>query len=133
MYSPKSDYGTMMSLLVSYSVSGKNPVDDVPVVIKDENGTVIGEGTIVDGTVDITVPLGPGDHELTVETLETDDYEPNTATLPVSVPKFETELTVDPVEGATLGEDTTISGNLTDEYGNAIPNADIIENDNGKE
>ena len=30
MYSPKSDYGTMMSLLVSYSVSGKNPVDDVP-------------------------------------------------------------------------------------------------------
>ena len=30
MYSPKSDYGNMMSLLVSYSVSGKNPVDDVP-------------------------------------------------------------------------------------------------------
>ena len=30
MYSPKSDYGTMVSLLVSYSVSGKNPVDDVP-------------------------------------------------------------------------------------------------------
>lgn len=30
LYSSKSDYGIMMSLLVSYSVRGKNPVDDVP-------------------------------------------------------------------------------------------------------
>lgn len=30
LYGPKDDYGIMVSLLCSYSVSGKNPVDDVP-------------------------------------------------------------------------------------------------------
>lgn len=30
MYTPKEDYGKMMSFLLSYSVKGKNPHDDVP-------------------------------------------------------------------------------------------------------
>lgn len=30
MYEPKDDYGTMMHWLLSYSIAGKNPVDDVP-------------------------------------------------------------------------------------------------------
>lgn len=29
-YQPKSDYGKMMGFLLSYSVRGKNPHDDVP-------------------------------------------------------------------------------------------------------
>lgn len=30
MYSPKDEYGTMMKWLISYSVTGKNPHDDIP-------------------------------------------------------------------------------------------------------
>lgn len=30
MYAPKSDYGIMMHLLLTYSIAGRNPVDDVP-------------------------------------------------------------------------------------------------------
>jgi hypothetical protein len=30
MYTPKSDYGIMMDWLLTYSIAGKNPHDDVP-------------------------------------------------------------------------------------------------------
>ena len=35
LYDTKSEYGTMMSMLLSYSVSGKNPNDDVPDVFSN--------------------------------------------------------------------------------------------------
>lgn len=35
MYSPKDEYGMMMSMLLRYSVSGKNPNDDVPDVFSN--------------------------------------------------------------------------------------------------
>lgn len=35
LYTPKEQYGVMMSMLLSYSVSGKNPVDDVPDVFSN--------------------------------------------------------------------------------------------------
>ena len=35
MYSPKDEYGVMMSMLLRYSVSGKNPNDDVPDVFSN--------------------------------------------------------------------------------------------------
>ena len=44
MYEPKSDYGVFMSQLFSYSVSGKNPNDDVPDVLSNHALKVTGAG-----------------------------------------------------------------------------------------
>ena len=43
-YDPKSDYGVFMSQLLSYSVSGKNPNDDVPDVLANHALKVTGAG-----------------------------------------------------------------------------------------
>ncbi|MDO5825623.1 MAG: carboxypeptidase regulatory-like domain-containing protein [Methanosphaera sp.] len=110
-----------------------NPVDDVEVVIKDENGTVIGNGTVHNGTVNITVPLEPGNHDLTVETIPTDDYEPTTTDITVDVPKHNSTITPNPVKNTTYGNTTEISGKLTDEDGNPIPYADVTITVNGEE
>ncbi|RAP54191.1 MAG: hypothetical protein BZ137_03560, partial [Methanosphaera sp. rholeuAM130] len=109
------------------------PVDDVDVVIKDENGTVIGNGTVHNGTVNITVPLEPGKHDLTVETLPTDDYEATTTPVTVEVPKHNSTITPNPIKDTTYGNTTEISGKLTDEDGNPIPNAEVTITVNGEE
>ncbi|RAP54187.1 MAG: hypothetical protein BZ137_03605, partial [Methanosphaera sp. rholeuAM130] len=102
-----------------------NPIDDVDVVIKDEDGKVIGNGTVHDGKVEIDVPLEPGKQVLTVETIGDDNYNPATTTVEVEVPKYKTNVTVDPIENITVGNSTDITGVLKDEFNNTMPYANI--------
>jgi protocatechuate 3,4-dioxygenase beta subunit len=118
---------------VKVTDADKNPVDNIPVIVKDENGTVIGNGTVNNGIVNITVPLEPGEHNITVESNASDDYEGFSQKVPVVVPKYDTNLTVDPIEDATIGDNVTISGTLTDENGNPIPGAEVTINVNGED
>ena len=124
---------TNTTIQVNVTDEDGNPVDDIPVVIKDENGTVIGNGTVHNGTVDITVPLEPGEHNLTVETLPTDDYPSTTKDVTVNVPKHNSTITPDPIKNTTYGNTTQISGKLTDEDGNPIPNAPVTITVNGED
>ena len=103
----------------------KQPVPNGPVVAR-VNGTVIGEGEVVDGIAIIPTNLDKaGNYDVELEYLGNGNYTESSTTIPVEVVGRESEITGEP-GNETLGNSTVIV-NLTDpETGEPIPNATVI-------
>ena len=114
-----------------------NPITDAPIIITDENNTIITNGTTgSDGTTTMPVALPTGEHNITVSYLGNETHKPVNQTVPVTVEKHNTTLNVTPenrtiIVNANNENGTPIPGiqlNITDENGTVIANGTTDEN-----
>ena len=107
-----------------------NPIPNLPVnvtvnnetipVVTDENGTfTVPTNNTVPGTNNVTVTAGND----TVETQPVNDT--------FNAAKIDTNVTINPINKTTIGDDAKVTGTLTDVEANPIPNADIVITING--
>ena len=114
----------------------------------DENGEVVsgaditvrvGNNTIktrTDADGKYTVKFTPttlGANEVTVNYEGNDTYKPTMNNGVVNVDKIDTVITANDKASITIGEDNKISGILKDQYGKAIPNAEVTIKVNNKD
>ncbi|RAP50597.1 MAG: hypothetical protein BZ136_00965, partial [Methanosphaera sp. rholeuAM74] len=100
-----------------------NPVKDAPVTVKVGDNTVTGK-TDENGTFKADLPVKAGDNPVSVEVGETPTTEPAKENTTVKADKQTPTVTAN-VTPAKAGENTTVSGKVTDENGKPVANAPV--------
>ena len=129
--------GTTPTVKVNLTDDDGEAIPNAPIIITDENATVIANGTTEpDGSTTIPVPLPVGNHNITVSYPGDNNHKPTNKTVPVTVEKHNTTLNVTPENGTVIVNATNENGtpipnlpiNITDENATVIANGTTNEN-----
>ena len=116
------------TITINITTDDDKPVPEVPVNVTLPNGTNITGTTDENGTVNITIPLPPGEHNITVSYPGNDTTEPANKTVQITIPPISTQLDITTNNGTNT--QTSVDVELKDEEGNPISGAPIIIKDN---
>jgi len=112
------------TLVIDVTDSEGNPVPEGNVTIALPNGTNV-TVPVKDGVANVTLDLPVGENDVNVTFEENDEYSSVTIPEVVKTNKLNTTITVDDIDDVTIGENITIKGILTDEYGRIMPNTNV--------